>query len=166
MSSDDQLNKLTDTINTFIIENTKVITTLSVNQEGLIESVREISDASRKAIESNTRLEVKMEAYQEQAMNKIQSLEERAIDKAELVEDSVNDISVKVDEVINEVKIIDKRTHALELINANEAGIKEGEDKKNGHWAGMYARVVVTGGLIIGIATFIYNVFIKTGTTP
>ena len=88
-------------------------TRLEVQVENLIVSVNKVSDASRKAIESNTKLEAKIE-----------SLESRAIDKLNLVEDSVN-------ENIAAIGIMGGRISALELINANRLGAEEGAKKAN-----------------------------------
>lgn len=114
-----ELAKLTETLHLFMqenakaaLENAKMITRLDVNQGHLTKAFQEMGVAVMSAIESNTRLEVKIE-----------SLEEKSLDKIELMEDSLNEIGA-------EVKIIDKRTHTLEMLNAN----KQGEDKANNQW--------------------------------
>lgn len=158
MNPNSQLEQLTRAMTQLVKESSERSTRLEVqqenltkNQDSLILSVERMSEASRIAIESNTRLEAKIE-----------SLEERALDKMTLVEDSVNDMSIRVDDNVNDMKIIDKRTHALELINANEAGMQEQLKKNNEHWVGRYTRILGTIGVLLTASGLIYTIFFAT----
>lgn len=94
-------------------DNAERMTRIEVNFEHMISAVQGVSQASKEAIESNSKLE-----------KKIISLEENTINKVILLEDTINENS-------SEIGLMSGRIGVLELINANEAGRKEGQDEAN-----------------------------------
>ena len=142
-----EIGKLTETLNLFMqatakssTDNAKVITRLEVNQVHLTTAVKDMSVAAMTAIESNTRLE-----------SKIESLEERALDRLNLVEDSANDCRT-------EVLSLNKRTNDIETrMKVNS----EWKDRIWGNWFKLFMVLV----MLLPVTVSVYNL-VNDNKTP
>jgi len=134
-----ELTRLTNALTSFVKESSERSVRLETNQENLNESVTEMGKQASKAICINIRLEEKLTA-----------LEDKALDRLSLIEDSVNENSAYM-------ATLDKRIQILELINANTQGRKETIDKLKKTLADNWFKVVLLIALLLPLASYLYK---------
>lgn len=137
---------LSETLNIFMVETTRVFTELAVTQKHLSATVKEVSEVAKNSIESNIRLE-----------EKIISLETKAIDRLNVVESLTTNNLAKIEG-------LNGRVQTLEIINGRQLGRHEGSEEKENKWTRKWARGLGLVMAVVAVASFVYTVVSKSGS--
>ncbi len=140
MANNDKVDKLTDSLNSYMIATTKqtaesraYLKTLFKLVEENTTSCKENTTTCKEVLISTTRFEAKLENLEENAVRKIDSLS--------LENNGLN-----------------KRIHALELINANANGQRVGEGLKERRVFTAWQKTLGAITLIVGLFSIAYTI--------